>query len=179
MNKIKNIEFLRIIGCISIVLIHTCRFEYLSGTFPDIDFYRYLQKITSNGQKAVDLFFMLSGLFFSLKLDLKKTCFTFIKHKVVRLYPTFIFMLTLSFIFSLFHIVDFKFYDTVFALLGLTGTSLVLSHGTAELSIYWYVSAMLWVLLLFFYLRKYFDQKVIDLIIAVSIVFSYSFIILL
>ena len=66
MSKIKNLEFLRIIGFISILFLHLfkCR---LHVVFPDIVSYGKLAQMCFNGQIAVDLFFILSGFFFAFK----------------------------------------------------------------------------------------------------------------
>ena len=69
----------------------------------------------------------------------------------------------------------FTFYDNILNLLLLNGTSLVRDVGNAGQ--FWYVSAMLWVLLFIFYLRKNYDKKHVDLVLALLVMFSYSFII--
>lgn len=50
MQKIKNIEFLRVIGCIAIVLLHLFNKE-LWKFFTDVNFYNSLKSMTANGQK--------------------------------------------------------------------------------------------------------------------------------
>ena len=68
MEKIKNIEFLRVIGCIAVVFLHLFHSEGgLNNIFGNIC-YQHLYLITSNGQKAVDLFFILSGCLFALTI---------------------------------------------------------------------------------------------------------------
>lgn len=65
MPKIKNIEFLRIIAILAIILLHI--FHTRGGIHDvnfDIRFYDKFYKMTGNGQKGVDFFFILSGLFF-------------------------------------------------------------------------------------------------------------------
>ena len=62
LEKIKNIEFLRVIGCIAVVLYHTFFSGGLHSMFPYIWKYNELWIMTSNGQKAVDLFFILSDI---------------------------------------------------------------------------------------------------------------------
>ena len=91
MQKIKNIEFLRIIGCIAIILLHLFENARLHGLFGDIEIYDKLYCMTSNGQKAVDLFFIISGFFFALKFNPAKSIWEFLKHKFIRLYPVLIF----------------------------------------------------------------------------------------
>lgn len=174
-QKIKNIEFLRVIGCISVILLHLFPNVMLHGLFPDIELYDKLFKMTSNGQKAVDLFFILSGLFFTLKLDLTKSLWNFLKKKLIRLYPVLIFITILCFIASLFGTMEFQFYDNLLSLLCLNGTSLVLYKGNTHS--FWYVSTMLWVFVLYYYLLKNYEKKHVNLFIAAAIFFCYSFII--
>lgn len=65
MTKIKNIEFLRIIAILAVVLLHMFHSD---GVIHDlklnINLYDKLYKMTANGQKGVDFFFILSGMFF-------------------------------------------------------------------------------------------------------------------
>ena len=67
MPKLKNIEFLWIIACVAMILLHLFNKARLHGLFGDIDIYNKLWVVTSNGQKAVDLFFIISGSFFAIK----------------------------------------------------------------------------------------------------------------
>lgn len=175
MQKLKNIEFLRIIGCLTIIVFHLFFATRSNGYFADIEIFRQIAKMTVNGQKAVDLFFMLSGLFFALKLDTTKTIFEFIKNKLIRVYPVLVFITIIYLFTSLLGITKFTLYDNILSLLCLNGTGLVLSHGNT--GIFWYVSAMLWTFLLFYYLLKNYDKKHVNLFIALLIFFCYSFII--
>ena len=149
MDKIKNIEFLRIIGCMAVILLHLFTRMHI-GALDDIEIYNKLYGMTRNGNKAVDLFFILSGLFFCYKLNLKASMFEFIKHKVLRLWSVLIFIIFLYFIFSLFGIINFNFYHFLLCFLGLNGTSLV-TVG-AGVVVFWYISAMLFVLA-FYYIK--------------------------
>ena len=174
MDKIKNIEFLRIVGCIAIILFHL--FSSINNSpLNDIEPYAKVFSMTRNGDKAVDLFFILSGLFFCYKLNLKTSMFEFIKHKVLRLWPVLIFIIFLYFIFSLFGIINFNFYHFLLCFLGLNGTSLV-TVG-AGVVVFWYISAMLFVLAFYYYLLKNYEEKNVNLTIALIVFFSYGFII--
>ncbi len=175
MQKLKNIEFLRVIGCIAIVALHLFNNACLHGLFDDIILYDRFYRMTLNGQKAVDLFFIISGFFFAWKLNIGQSCVDFVKHKLIRLYPLLVFAILLSFISSCLGGEGFTFYDNILNLLLLNGTSLVTDLGNAGQ--FWYVSAMLWVMLFIFYLRKNYDKKHVDLILALLVIFSYSFII--
>ena len=103
MEKFKNIECLRIIGCIAIVLLHIFHSNGgLYELFGNIT-YGQLYFNTSNGQKAVDLFFILSGLFFTLKIappPKMQSLYDFIKKKVLRLWPVLMWVILLYFVAS-------------------------------------------------------------------------------
>ena len=175
MQKLKNIDFLRVIGCITIILLHLFAIPRLSGLFPDIGLYTKLQSMTSNGQKAVDLFFIISGFFFALKLNTTKSILDFLKNKLIRLYPVLIFITLLCFIASLFGTMDFKWYDNILNLLFLGGTPLFINYSNIGIS--WYISAMLWTFILFYYLLKNYEKKHVHLTFAILIFFCYSFLI--
>ena len=171
MDKIKNIEFLRIIGCAAIILFHLFINMHI-GVLNDIEIYNKFYLMTSNGNKAVDLFFILSGLFFCYKLNLKASMFEFIKNKVLRLWPVLIFVISLYFIASLFGAVSFNIYHHLLCFLGLNGTNLVLINGGS--GVFWYVSAMLFVLAFYYYLLKNYEEKNVNLTIALIVFFSYG-----
>lgn len=177
-DKIKNIEFLRIIGCIAIVVLHLYSKTCLSTFFPDIKLYDHLRMITSNGQKAVELFFMLSGLFFALKLNLNQSLWDFIKKKLIRFYPVAIFVVICSLILSLFGISDFNLYSNILILFNLYGTPMGANlTGCYPIGVFWYISVILWVLGIYFYMLQNFDKKKVNFIIFLSIVFCFSFLI--
>jgi len=175
MQRFKNIEFLRVIGCIAIILLHLYSDVRLHKYFGDIELYDRFFRMTYNGQKAVDLFFMLSGFFFALKVDTTKSIWNFLKNKLIRLYPVLIWITLLTFIASLFGVMKFDLYNNILALCCLNGTSLVVDLGNT--GIFWYVSTMLWIFLLFYYLLKNYDKKHVNLFIALLVFFSYSFLI--
>ena len=179
-SKIKNLEFLRVVAALAIVWFHLffkgkCSLYTL---FPDVPLYHHtLNLMTYNGQKAVDLFFILSGFFFAFKLNTTYSLLEFIKKKIQRLYPVLIFVLLLSFIISLFGIVNFNFYDAILTLLGLSGTTLMKTPGETNVGQFWYCSALLWVMGLYFYLLKTYNKKNVNLFIAVSVFVAYSIIV--
>ena len=161
-GKLKNIEFIRIIGCIAIILFHLL--------------YNSDLEITKNGNKAVDLFFIISGFFFIYKINLNISLFQFVKHKLIRLYPVILFAFLIVFILSLFGIFHINFYNEIFLLLGLTGTALSTNIYEMPLGQCWYCSSLVWILVLFFYLLKNYKIKNVNLVIALGVFFCYSFI---
>lgn len=178
MQKIKNIEFLRIIGCLAVVMYHLCHCVHSLHTVVDIHFYNSLYKITEKCMLAVDLFFIISGFFFMYKTDFEKPFIDFFKNKLLRVYPLFVIILFFSWIISKSNIYEFDFYQGILNLFCLNGTSLSLTLGLyPEIHIFWYVSSMIWVFTLLYYLYKNFENKYVDLIVALGVYFSYSILI--
>ena len=174
-KKLNNIEFLRIIGCIAIVFLHMFNHIGLLEHSINVSLFQKLNTMTHNAQKAVDMFFILSGFFFAYKLNPNKSLYDFIKQKVARLYPVLICIVIISLLFSPF--VKWNIFDHLFVLLGLTGTGLIKTFGHTSLEQFWYVSTMLWISVMFFYLRKNYEIKNSNFIIDLLIIFSYSFLI--
>ena len=175
-DKFKNIEFIRVVGCLSIILFHLFCKE-LHFFFPDVLLYSKLRAMTNCGSKAVDLFFILSGLFFAYKLNTQYSLIDFLKKKIIRFYPVLIFVVIAIFVSSIFKILDFNLYEIILVLTGLSGTGLSLTIGPKTICQFWYVSSMMWVLVLYYYLLKNFAKKNVNLFIACSIFFSYTIII--
>lgn len=169
MYKMKNIEFLRIIGCIAIVALHY--FRYINA---QLHIYDTPANMVMEGRLAVELFFILSGLFFALKFNPQTSLIDFVKNKIIRLVPVFLFCLAAYWIISLFKITHFTFYENILSVFGLNGTPLVIKY--ANLHHFWYCSAMFWVLFFYAYLIKNFNKKSVNLAIALLSFFSYGII---
>ncbi len=178
MQKIRNIEFLRIVGCLAVVMWHLCHCVHSLHTVADTHFYNSLYKISSKDMLAVDLFFIISGFFFMYKNNFEKPLINFLQKKLLRVYPLFVVVLFLSWLISKFHIYEFNYYQGILNLFCINGTSLSLTLGLyPEINIFWYVSAMLWVFALYYYLYQNLGSKYVDLILALLVYFSYSILI--
>lgn len=169
MVKLKNLEFLRIIGCLAIIFYH-----FFLYSFNDMNTYITPHNMTSCGHFAVELFFILSGIFFIINYKPDISVLEFIKRKILRLYPVLIFCFLLFYIFSFTGFVKFTFYDNILTLFCLNGTPIVLKN--ANMHIFWYVSSMIWVLLFCFYLLKNYSIRNVNFTIAILIFFSYAII---
>ena len=174
-KKFLNLEVLRIIGCISIVFVHLFSHQLLDAA-DKVEIYAKLATLNSSGRMAVEMFFIISGLLFSIKLDLNQSILDFVKKKLIRLYPVLVFVVFASAIICALGLIGFSIFDNLLALFLLNGTGLVL-EVTDTTVMAWYVSAMLWTMLLFMYLLKNFEKKYVDLLIVLLIFFSYTFII--
>ncbi len=176
MGKIKNLEFLRVIGCLAIVLLHLFKTDFL-GVFRSVHFYNNIMHFTRDGQKAVELFFILSGFFFAFKLNTAASLWEFLKKKIIRLYPVLIGCIILSGIISLFGILKFDLYSNFLVLCGALATPFDKNMPGVQVRPYWYVSGMLWCLLTYYYLLKNFNKKFVNLIIFVITFVTYALVI--
>lgn len=170
MQKIKNIEFLRLLFMLSVVWMHlTAEIAKTTG----LDCYKEFAGHFANGGKAVDGFFIISGFLFYLTFKHSTTVIDFIKKKILRLSPVILFTLIIGFIASLFGVIKFSFHS---AILTLTFTNVLtdMSIGNWDgLGVTWFVGVLFWVLLFYFYLTKNFDKKYVNLIFGVITIVSY------
>lgn len=177
-EKFLNIEFLRIVAIAAILMLHIFHtgmgWHSLNWKIP---LYEKMFGLTGNGQKGVDFFFMLSGLFFYLGIlatNYSVKWIYFLKKKIVRMWPVMAFTVLLAFVFSLFDMIDFKYWDNFYSLLFLNGTSL--HRMSSNIGISWYCSAMMFHFILFLYLFKNYNSKTVWLIIALGIYTLYTII---
>lgn len=169
-ERIKNMEFLRIIGCLAIIVHHFFYPKIMLG----YEIFSKFHNMTSNGQKAVDLFFIISGFFFIYTYK-NNSLYEFLKKKIIRFWPVLIFVLILG---AIIPYIDFDFYSTIITLGGLNGTILIYKNqGVGVEAPFWYISSLLWTLLLFKYLLMNYSKKNVDLFIAISVFISYSLLI--
>jgi peptidoglycan/LPS O-acetylase OafA/YrhL len=174
MNKIKNIEFLRFLLCIAIVLFHP-KDPILKLFENDIPLYGQIATNVSWAWISVEAFFMISGFFLFLKTDFTQKFSDFAKKKLIRLMPVVVFMLLFGWITSLFTpTIIFHRYENIFTLLNIQNVGLTFEYGIFIVS--WYVSALFWSMCFYFYLYKILeDKRWFNLITACIIFFCYSF----
>lgn len=176
--KFKNIEFLRVVAIVAIIFLHV--FHNNMGMRPlnlQIPLYDKLDWMVANGQKGVDFFFILSGLFFYFGIaadNFSVAWSNFLKKKIIRMWPIMVFGVLISGILASFGLLKFTYWDNIYALLFLNGTALHRVGG--NIGVAWYCSAMLMHFILFLYLFKNFREKTVWLIIAVGVYVCYSII---
>ena len=133
--------------------------------------------MSGNGQKGVDFFFILSGLFFYLGIaatDYTVAWGDFLRKKIIRMWPVMAFGVLLAGFMSLCGFFIFAFWDNIYCLLFLNGTAL--HKVAANIGASWYCSAMLFHFILFLYLFKNFREQTAWLIITVGIYVCYGII---
>ncbi len=175
-ERIRNIDFLRIVGCLVIIIFHLAG-HLNTDPYKDISIYNSFYQMSREGHFAVDLFFIISGFFFACKLNIKQSVFQFIRHKLIRLYPVLIFLIVLSFLISLTGIIKWHYYSNLLGIFGVLGTGLAYKIKQFHAGQFWYCTSMLYAMLFIFGLRKNFEKQKVNFFIGVLIFLTYSFII--
>ena len=161
MEKLKNIEFIRVFLICAIVFLHMFidRKWCLCTLFPDISIYQTLKSAIAHSNNGVEGFFIVAGFFlvytFKSHLSLKN----FILKKYIRLSPVILFSMGLCAIGWLLGAMHFKLIPnllTVFLL-----NNFVVQIGVGQNPILWYTSALFTGLLLYFCLIKYWTIAIV------------------
>lgn len=156
----KNIDFLKFVFAIFIVILHIA---YWFNPYSPV-----LKNMKIANMNCVELFFIISGFMLVYTFSPKISTARFFIKKIIRLFPVLLFATTICFILSLFKILHFPFMDNVFALFFLNGMHLADNHteiqGWGSVFPSWYVSVLVWVSLLYFYIIKSFGFKTFNIL---------------
>lgn len=176
-QKFLNIEFLRFIFAISIVVYHL-----FTGWLPEycsnIQLFKTIHELTRDSVRAVDFFFIISGFFlvYTFKHDL--SVIDFLKKKVIRLWPVAVFAICAWTIIYLLGFITAEKYGTInniFGLFMINNIGITTDIGINIQS--WYVSSLMLVLIFYFYIMKYLERPIVNIIISAITLFCYSFIV--
>ncbi len=145
MPTLKNIEFLRIVYTLGIVVFHVL------GVFA----------IDTLGSVGVELFFILSGYFLVLTFKPEKQALGFIQQKFIRLAPLMVFGTILC----------GGYLSWVTSLFFLQNTGLI--NGDIVNVPSWYLGVLFWVLLFYFYMMKCLNVKLCNFLIGIISFIAY------
>lgn len=167
-KKIYNLEFLRFVFIICIILGHFMSPKRgLWVSFPDIQIYEDIHRTINSTWLGVEYFFIIAG--FLLVYTFKNISVSqFIKKKAVRLLPSVIGMLVFTFVIGLFIPgIKVNIYNAIVTCLFLNNLGIIPNQYT------WFISPLFFSLLLYFYLLKYYKKENINLAIAIIVFSSY------
>ncbi len=170
----KNIDFLRFMLCLAIVLRHIN--NALEGVPERLNIPLYNHIVANNtfGNVPVDCFFIISGFFLFFTTDFAQNFYQFAKKKLVRLLPVAIFgTLLYKIIYSALMHGSFKLYKDIWVVFMLHNVGF--TNHDSTLANTWYISVLFWVSCLFFYLYKIVDKKWFNLILSVVLFIAYAF----
>ena len=169
-GKFLNVEFLRFIFSVFIVILHFCCIHF--AKFGDIGDIIGKNSVVKHGYLAVQYFFIIAGFFLIYTLNKNLTVMDFIKKKIVRLWPLMALNFVLFLMASGFGIVKFNFYKYVFSLLLLENIGVTFDHTIQG---GWFVSVLFFVSLFYFYIFKYFDKKYYNFYIPILVILGYTY----
>lgn len=163
-NRIKNVDFLRFIFAVMIVMYHCCEFfSFKTGNLVT----KYLPGLI-HGYICVDFFFVIAGFFLFANLKQVKT-FDFALKRFYRLAPLIWFYIILSIIYCIFVHSPIHF-DNYFLKIFLF-SNIGFSPKT-DTALHWFIPVIFWVSVFYFYIAKIFDKKYLNLIIWVITICS-------
>ena len=177
MQKIQNVEFLRFIMIIDILLYHLFNKDsLLLQIAPNSEVYNFLGRtIGYSGQTCVDFFFIIAGFFLLITLNKSNTVIQFLQKKVIRLLPVVAFMYICYWLLALTGVMKFDYYSNLLALFLINSVGITLKHGNITGT--WFVSVLVSVLTFYFYILKHFEKKFTDLFIILFTIIGYAFLV--
>lgn len=152
MQKIKNIEFLRIFLIITIVLYHMRVYVNKLGG----DFFQNMYNMMDGGRQGVEAFFIIAGFFLILTFR-NIPILDFVKKKYFRLMPAAMFSIIICGISSLFKIGSFKFIPSILMGLLVSHFGIYWCRG-ANITL-WYVSSLFFGFIVFYLIIKFVKEQ--------------------
>lgn len=164
-KRYNNIDLLRFIFAVLIVMFHFSRGEYftINQTLSGLN----------RCNVCVDFFFIISGFFLFNKINLKQSISEFAIKRFLRLAPLVWVFLAIMFISSLFiKNIHFSLAHNILRMLLLHDIGFGPITGGIGAHVHWFVSAIFWVSLFYYYLAKLIDKKYLDFIVWIITICS-------
>lgn len=172
-KRFYNIDFLRFVFCISIILFHfSISTIKLEKNCPDIS---WINSSFQNGVVCVDFFFIIAGFFWCMNADKCKCIIDFTIKKIIRMWPVICFGVIICAVLGLFKIIHFDIYANIENLLFLNSFGLTAGQtfhrGYGNLHPTWFVSTLFWILIFYQYIYMNFSKKIVNILMAIVIFF--------
>lgn len=177
-ERFKNVDFLRFIFAIAILFYH---FGSSPGSFgillkENSPIFQNIYTLFRLDFICVDFFFIMAGFFLFKSIKVSQDTTYFIKNKIIRLVPVIWFSILICMICSIF-INNFQFQINNNIPLIFLVDQIGFNKCTSCTPQAWFVCALFWVSLFYFYIHKIFDKKYFNLITWIITAISISFII--
>lgn len=164
-ERFKNIDFLRFIFAVLIVIFHF---------HPAYNIEHYLHGI-SHSNICVDFFFIIAGFFLFYTINTTQSTIDFARKRFLRLAPLVWFFLLIVAILSIFSDgIKFHFSECILRILLLNNIGFGPAAGGIAGRIHWFIPVLFWVTLFYFYIAKIVDKKYLNFIIWMITIFSYG-----
>ena len=176
MEKIKNIEFLRVFLISSIVLLHMFidRTWCLCTLFPDVSLYQNISKAIAHSNNGVEGFFIIAGFLLVLTFKQQIKLKDFILKKYIRLSPVILFSMILCFIGFLLGTMNFDWGANILTVLLVNQFGLKFVCG--QNPILWFTSVLFAGLLIYFCIIKFLSSPKKYALISGMVLVSYGII---
>lgn len=166
-EKFKNVDFMRFVFAILIVMFH---FRLLAQDFVN----NYIPGVVQCNV-CVDFFFIISGFFLFYTIDTKQTASEFAMKKFFRLAPLVWFFLAVYMVLSLFlKGLHFSLTDNILRIFLLSDIGFGPLTGGIGSHVHWFIPALFWTMLGYFYLAKLVNKKYLNPLILLITVVSYG-----
>ncbi|CDE89371.1 putative acyltransferase domain protein [Clostridium sp. CAG:729] len=174
-KRFYNIDFLRFIASIIIVLFHIfiCEIRHIKELG---DFTAQYMPYVINGRYWVDFFFITAGffLFYSKK---NNDFINFVKIKLIRLLPVIWFAVIVYMILSWFDLLNYKKYINVYTMLLINNIGLTTKNSMGNIHPVWFVSSLFWASLFYYYLKSLLSKKWFNFITIHLVLIFYVYIV--
>lgn len=174
MQKLKNIEFLRIFLIFGIVLLHMFidRKWCFCNLFPDIVLYSNIKTAVAHSNNGVEGFFIIAGFLLFITFKTKMSIWDFIKKKYIRLSPPIIFSILLCVFGYFLGAMHFKIIPNILTILLLNQFGIYFVDG--QNPVLWFTSVLFAGLLVYFCILKWVPDNIKNKIILTLIIVSYT-----
>lgn len=157
-EKFKNIEILRFIFAVLIMMFHYAK--NCSLTKPLIE-QSCLKGIIYQSHHCVDFFFIIAGFFLFLTINITQPTFEFAKKRFLRLAPLLWLYVFFQFLLSILIHTDFTFDGSILKLFLLNNIGFAPNTGGSIFA--WFIASLFWVSLFYFYIAKILNKKYLNL----------------
>lgn len=169
--RFKNVDFLRFLFAAGIVYLHLCgKILQQAPHGTDIfKIYKYMETQCINANMIVDCFFIIAGFFLMQNfINKKQHWFEFTIRKIIRLWPVLAFFTLIDIIIHIQVLNYYELYPSIINLLFLQSIGLTSQYTNYN----WYISALFWVSIFYYYILSNFQKKYVNLTIVLCIYFS-------
>lgn len=178
-GRFQNVDFLRFLLAIDILLFHLGANRGSIGYLlkDESQTFQHIFNQCIHGFICVDFFFIISGFFLFKSINKNQDTLQFVKTKIIRLMPTIWLSMIVYAIFSIFiDKMNFNLNNNILNifLLNSIGFSTHTTMGNTHQA--WFVAALFWTSLFYFYITKIFDKKYLNLIIWLIVACGFGFI---
>lgn len=162
---LKNIGFLKFAIMLCIIMHHARDIYHLPAWLGNFQ----------NCTVCPDLFFIISGFLLFYTFNNELSTFDYAKKRFLRLAPNVWLLVLIMVVLTIFiPTIDSHFNDNILRIFLLHCVGVEPMTGGSYMNITWYISALFWVSLFYFYISKVFDKKYLNLIIWLVIMLCYA-----